>query len=217
VYDTEYSDFQVQTIVPNILNSFILTNIPKVRSRGLEFESMAQLTQDLRANLGYAYTDAHAVDYPVGQCYSGQTVPATCTGSPAFQNLAGATLPNAPKNKVTMALDYKHGIPGLPLDGDLSVNTFWQSAENFSINKDPGTIQPAYGITNFDLGLTPQRLPHLSVHLFCNNAFDRHYAANLSNVKSNWTFPTASETAYNHELPRDYDRYFGVRIAFTNL
>ena len=217
VYDTEYSDFQVQTIVPNILNSFILTNIPKVRSRGLEFESVAQLTQNMRANLGYAYTDAHAVDYPVGQCYSGQTIPATCTGSPASQNLAGATLPNAPKNKVTLALDYKHGIPGLALDGDLNVNTFWQSAENFSINKDPGTIQPAYGITNFDLGLTPQRLPNLSVHFFCNNAFDRHYAANLSNVKSNWTFPTASETAYNHELPRDYDRYFGIRIAFTNL
>jgi iron complex outermembrane receptor protein len=75
VYDTEYSDFQVQTIVPNILNSFILTNIPKVRSRGLELESVAQLTQDLHANLGYAYTDAHAVDYPVGQCYSGQTIP----------------------------------------------------------------------------------------------------------------------------------------------
>jgi len=131
VYDTEYSDFQVQTIVPNILNSFILTNIPKVRSRGLEFESVAQLTQDMRANLGYAYTDAHAVDYPVGQCYSGQTIPATCTGSPASQNLAGATLPNAPKNKVTLALDYKHGIPGLPLDGDLNVNTFWQSTENF--------------------------------------------------------------------------------------
>ena len=35
-YDTEYSNFQVQTIVPNLLNQFILTNIPKVRSRGLE-------------------------------------------------------------------------------------------------------------------------------------------------------------------------------------
>jgi hypothetical protein len=54
------------------------------------------------------------LDYPVGQCYSGQTIPATCTANPAFQNLAGATLPNAPKNKVTLALDYKHRVPGLP-------------------------------------------------------------------------------------------------------
>jgi len=85
VYDTEYKDFQVQTIVPNILNSFILTNIPKVRTRGFELDSVAQITSELHAALGYAYTDAHAVDYPVGQCYSGQTLPATCTASPAFQ------------------------------------------------------------------------------------------------------------------------------------
>jgi iron complex outermembrane recepter protein len=217
VYDTEYSDFQVQTIVPNILNTFILTNIPKVRSRGIELETVAQVTKDLYANLGYAYTDAYAVDYPVGQCYSGQTIPATCTANPAFQNLAGATLPNAPKNKVTLALDYKHLVPGLPLEGDLNVSTFWQSTENFSINKDPGTIQAPYGITNLDLGLTPHVTPNLSVHFFCNNLFDRHYAANITNVKGNWSFPTASETAYAQELPRDYDRYYGVRIAFTNL
>ncbi len=217
VYDTEYSDFQVQTIVPNILNSFILTNIPKVRSRGLEFESMAQVSQNLHVDLGYAYTDAYAVDYPVGQCYSGEVIPTTCTASPAYQNLDGATLPNAPKNKVTLALDYTHAIPGVGLDGELNANTFWQSAENFSINRDPGTVQPAYGITNVDLGLTSERVPSLTLHFFCNNLFDRHYAVNLANVKANYTFPAAGETAYTHELPRDYDRYFGVRIAFTNL
>ena len=217
VYDTEYSDFQVQTIIPNILNSFILTNIPKVRSRGLELESVAQISQSLHADLGYAYTDAHAVDYPVGQCYSGQVIPATCTASPAYQNLDGATLPNAPKNKVTLALDYRHGIPGVGLDGELNASTFWQSTENFSINRDPGTVQPGYGITNVDLGLTSDRVPNLTVHFFCNNLFDRHYAANLANVKANYTFPVAGETAYGQLLPRDYDRYYGLRIAFTNL
>jgi iron complex outermembrane recepter protein len=216
VYDTEYSDFQVQTIVPDILNTFILTNIPKVRSRGLELETVAQITERLHATAGYAYTDARAVDYPVGQCYSGQTIPATCTGSPAFQNLAGATLPNAPKNKINVGLDYKQVLPVVPLDADLSVNTFWQSMENFSINKDPGTVQPSYGITNLNLRLTPQRLDHLSVSLFCNNVFDRHYAANLGNVRGNWTFPTPAGTAYTQELPRDYYRYFGLRVAFSS-
>jgi iron complex outermembrane receptor protein len=216
VYDTEYSNFQVQTIVPNILNSFILTNIPKVRSRGLEVEAVAQVTEELHANLGYAYTDAHAVIYPVGQCYSGQTSPTTCTGSPAFQDLAGATLPNAPKNKISIGFDYKRALPAVPLDGDLSVSSFWQSTENFSINKDPGTVQASYGITNLNLALTPQRAPHLTVNLFCNNVFDKHYAANLSNVRGNWTFPTAAGTAYAQELPRDYDRFYGVRISFSN-
>jgi iron complex outermembrane receptor protein len=215
VYDTEYHDFQVQTIVPNILNSFILTNIPKVRSRGVELESMAQITPQLRATLGYAYTDARAIDYPVGQCYSGQTVPATCTKSTAFQNLAGATLPNAPRNKVSVALDYKRTIPGLPVDADFTVNSVWQSAEDFSITGDPGTIQPAYNLTNVNLQITPQRFSHMSVSVFCNNALDKHYAVNLSNVKSNWTFPPGG-TAYTQELPRDWDRFFGIRVAFAS-
>jgi len=217
VYDTEYSDFQVQTIVPNILNTFILTNIPKVRSRGAEFESVARITEDLHMSLGYAYTQAYAVDYPVGQCYSGQTIPATCTANPAFQNLAGATLPNAPRNKVNLTLDYKHSLPVVPLDSEVNLTTFWQSAENFSINKDPGTIQPAYGITNLDLALTPRHAPNFTVHLFCNNLFDRHYAVNIGNARSNWSFPTSAGTAYTQELPRDYDRYYGIRIAFSNL
>ena len=156
------------------------------------------------------------MDYPVGQCYSGQTIPATCTGSPAFQNLDGATLPNAPKNKLNVGLDFKQTLPFAPVDADLNATTFWQSTENFGIVKDPGTVQPAYGITNFNLTLTSQRLEHLSLSLFCNNAFDRHYAANLSNVRSNWTFPTAAGTAYTQELPRDYFRYFGLRVAYSS-
>ena len=216
VYDTEYSNFQVQTIVPNILNSFILTNIPKVRSRGLEFEALARITGALHANLGYAYTDAHAVTYPVGQCYGGQTVPATCSGSPAFQDLSGATLPNAPKNKVTVGLDYHTPLPVVPLDADLSIHTFWQSTENFSINRDPGTVQPSYGITNLNLQLTPRWYESFSVSVFCNNVFDKHYAVNLGNVRGNWTYASPAGTAYTHELPRDYNRYFGVRVAFQS-
>jgi len=217
VYDTEYSNFQVQTIVPNILNSFILTNIPKVRTRGVELEAAAQFTQGLRASAGYAYTDARAIDYPVGQCYSGQTLPATCKANPAFQNLAGATLPNAPKNKITLNLDYKQSVPGVPVDADLTLSTVWQSMEDFSITKDPGTLQPAYSISNLNLQLTPRQNQHFSLSLFCNNVFDKHYAVNLSNVRANWSYPAPGGSAYTQELPRDYFRYFGIRVAFQSL
>jgi iron complex outermembrane receptor protein len=216
IYDTEYSNFQVQTLVPDVPNTFILTNVPLVRSRGVEFEAVAQVAEPLHVNVGYAYTDARAVTYPIGQCYSGQTVPATCAGSPAFQNLAGAPLPNAPKNKINVGLDYRTPLPVVPLDADLSANTFWQSLENFSITRDPGSIQPSYGITNLNLQLSPQQNRRFSVSLFCNNLFDKHYASNLSNVRGNWSFP-APGTAYAHELPRDFDRYYGIRIAFQSL
>ena len=214
-YDTEYSNFQVQTIVPNLLNQFILTNIPKVRSRGLELEGVAQITDGLHANLGYAYTDAHAVTYPIGQCYSGQTLPATCLGSPAFQDLGGATLPNAPKNKVNVGLGFAHGLPVVPINAELDITSVWQSAENFAVNRDPGTLQPAYNITNLNLTLTPRNDKRLSVSLFCNNLLDKHYAVNRNNVRGNYTFAIPSGTAYTQELPRDFDRYYGIRIGFS--
>jgi len=214
VYDTEYSNFQVQTTVPNLLNQFILTNIPKVRSRGAEFEASARITEGLHANVGYAYTDAHAVTYPIGQCYSGQTVPSTCTGSPAFQNLAGATLPNAPKNKVNLGVDYARGLPVVPVDADLNIASVWQSPENFAVTRDPGTLQPSYNITNLSLTLTPRSDKRLSVSLFCNNLLDKHYAANRGNVRGNYSFSPGG-TAYTQQLPRDFDRYYGIRIGFS--
>ncbi len=216
VYNTDYSDLQVQTIAPYLMNTAILTNIPKVHTRGLEFEGIAQIPPHLHAHAGYAYTDAYAVDYPLGECYNGQTVPATCTGAPAFQNLAGATLPNAPKSKVIIGLDYVKPVPGLPLDADLNVSSVWQSAENFAITRDPGTLQPAYGTTNLSLTLTPRQNKRFRMAFFCNNLFDSHYAANMTNVRGNYTFPTPAGTAYNQQLPRDFDRYFGVRVGFSS-
>jgi len=41
---------------------------------------------------------------------------------------------------VSVALDYKRNIPGVPVDADFTVNSVWQSAENFAITRDPGTI-----------------------------------------------------------------------------
>ncbi|HUA26773.1 MAG TPA: TonB-dependent receptor [Steroidobacteraceae bacterium] len=217
VYNTDYTDFQVQTIAPYLMNTAILANIPKVRTRGLEFEAIAQVTANLHANVGYAYNDARAIDYPLGQCYNGETMPSTCTSSSAFQNLDGATLPNAPKSKEIIGLDYLKRVPGLPLEADLNVSSVWQSAENFVITRDPGTLQPAYGITNLSLTLTPRRNRRFSVAFFCNNLFDRHYAANMANVRGNYTFPTLTGSAYNQQLPRDFDSYFGVRVAFASL
>jgi len=60
-----------------------------------------------------------------------------------------------------------------------------------------------------NLQFTPQAFSNLSFSVFCNNVLDKHYAANLSNVRSNWTFPNPSPvgTAYAQVLPRDYDRF----------
>jgi iron complex outermembrane receptor protein len=106
-------------------------------------------------------------------------------------------------------------MPGLPFDVDVNVTSVWQSSENFSITKDPGTVQPAYNITNLNLTLTPQRDPRFNVSLFCNNILDEQYAVNRGNVRGNYRFPAASGTAYTQQLPRDFERYYGIHIGFS--
>jgi len=40
----------------------------------------------------------------------------------------------------------------------------------------------------------------------------------MADIKILETFPNPAPvgTAYAHELPRDYDRFFGIRVAFAS-
>lgn len=228
----DYKNFQVSSLAPsppNPPNTFILTNIPAVRTRGVELASTAALTRDLNFNLDYAYTQAIATDFPYGQCYPNEAMlasaPITCSiAAPApvnpakFQNLSGQTLPNAPKNKISAGVNWN-----VPLGGPVSVKanatTVWQSAVNFGLNEDPGTVQKAYDITNLNLTFGLKNHPQFSLSLFVNNLFDTHYDANIGNAAGNFTWPAqpagTQVEAYTHEIARDYARFFGVRFAFT--
>jgi iron complex outermembrane receptor protein len=229
----DYKNFQISSLAPsppNPPNTFILTNIPAVRTRGVELASTAAVTRDLNVGLNYAYTQAIATDFPYGQCYPNETqlasAPITCSvAAPApvnpakFQNLSGQTLPNAPKNKITADVNWN-----LPLGGPLSVkvnaSTVWQSEVNYGLNEDPGTAQKAYDITNLNLTFSLKNQPRFSLSFFVNNLFDTHYDANIGNVAGNFTWPAqppgTQVEAYTHEVARDYDRFYGLRFAFTS-
>ena len=223
IYDTEYNNFQIQTVVPNILNSFILANIPKARTQGLELQSVARPTPDLTFTAGYAYTDAYAVNYPAGQCYSGEQLQSCLTGLTTApyvgvkgQSLDGATLPNAPKHKINLSGDYVIHLPDVPFYADLSGTYVWQSKINYAITGDPGTIQAAYGIMNMNLSFIENSQKRYAVSFFVNNLFDQHYDSNKSNVRGNWFGGSGPQEAYAQEIPRDYDRYYGIRLSIRN-
>ena len=235
-YWMDYRNFQISSLAPdppNPPNTFILTNIPAVRSRGFEIASTEAITDDLSANFNYAYTEAIATNFPFGQCYPNETMlpvgpsdPLSCSvAQPApvalakFQNLDGQTLPNAPKNKISAGVNWRVS----PLDDvnlDVNANTVWQSKVNFGLNEDPGTVQGSYDITNLNFTFGLKSDSRFSISFFINNLFDKHYYANVGNVAGNFTWPAqpagAQVEAYTAEIPRDYDRFFGLRFAFTN-
>ena len=231
-YWMDFSNFQVSSLAaspPNPPNSFILTNIPGAVSRGVEIASTEEITDNLIANLGYAYTDAYASNFPYGACYTNEgqlpTEPTCAVAAPApvnpakFQNLNGQPLPLAPKHKITAGVDWKV-LQQEAVTLDINATTVWQSKQNYSITEDPGTIQPGYGITNlnFTFGLASDS--RFTLSFFINNLFDKHYYANLGNVAGNFTWPAQPAgkqvEAYTAEIPRDYDRFFGIRLAVAS-
>lgn len=222
----DYSNFQISSLAPsppNPVNTFILTNIPSVRTRGVEIASTAAITDDLSANLNYAYTEATATDFPNGGCYGGQkllsTAPATCSIGAGTQNLTGQTLPNAPKNKISAFVNWKV-LQQEPVTLVINATTVWQSKVNFTLNADPGTVQGAYNITNLNFTFGLKSDSRFSLSLYVNNLFDQHYDANVANVTSNFTWTGqpvgTSPQAMTHQVPRDYSRYFGIRFAVSN-
>jgi iron complex outermembrane recepter protein len=86
---------------------------------------------------------------------------------------------------------------------------------NYSLSQDPVTVQRAYGIANFTLGINDNH-DHYKLTLFVDNAFDKHYTVGIGDITSGFL------TAGGNPLPgsegtsvtwaRDSFRYFGGRI-----
>ncbi len=212
VFTTTYNDFQAQGIefLADGTQNFRLTNVGKVRTRGVEVEVSARVMDDLSLSGSATYDDAKIRSFPGAQCYAGQTVAQGCTGTPARQNLAGFRPAQAPLWKATATFDYSPDIAGLPVRPVVQGNYVYQSAVNYSINQDPQTLQGAFGIANFSVGFRTAK-KQFEVFAFINNAFDKHYAANLFNSLGNFNNQQATQSL----VPRDFSRYGGIRASYS--
>ncbi|WP_147328018.1 MULTISPECIES: TonB-dependent receptor [unclassified Duganella] len=202
-----------------------LHSIGALRTQGLEVDAMMKVSRELSLNAAIGLVDAKIRDFPNGPCYTvlnadhSAAVPnAACSVDPRFnntkvQNLSGKVLPNAPKIKLNLGAQYELKLADQSFDGFLNGSYHWQSETQFGLNQDPGTIQGAYGIANLGLGIKDKG-GRYTLSLFVNNLLDQRYAANLANTLANPTYSTASTIVNTTSWtpPRDYTRYFGVRL-----
>jgi len=209
-----------------------LNSIGGLRTEGLELEGSVRATQLLQLNASLAYTKATIREFRNGPCYNVLNAAGTaatpgpgCYQSPEFNNtnvqdLAGKTLPNAPKVKLNLGGQLDLPLASMPFNGFIAGTTRFQSRTQYSLNQDPNTIQGAYSITNLSFGAV-DRQGRWKASLFVNNLFDKRYAAGLNSSIANGTW---SPKAPNVPLavnttewlpPRDYHRYFGVRADLT--
>lgn len=209
-----------------------LNSLGGLRTQGLEVEGSLRATPRLQLNGSFAYTEATITEFRNGPCYNVLNAAGTastpgpgCYQSPEFNNtnvqdLAGRTLPNAPKAKLNLGGQYDLPLASLPFNAFISGTTRYQSRTQYSLNQDPMTIQGAYSITNLSVGAADKR-GRWKASLFVNNLFDKRYAAGLNNSIANGTWsPKAPNTprAVNTTEwlpPRDWHRYFGARADMT--
>lgn len=205
-FNTDYRNFQAQSLEPTIGGALRLDNVGSLRTRGIEAEWVARPIENFTLSGGMAYIDATIRKYPNAQCYAGQTAAQGCVNGK--QDLAGITLSNAPKWKANILGEYTAELPGMPFDATVSLGYTWQSKVQYQMSQDPATIQNAYGIADFNIGFKERENGRYTVTLFARNLFNKHYASGLFNFAQ--LFGAESVQQY---LPRDFSRYIGINIA----
>jgi iron complex outermembrane receptor protein len=205
---TTFDDFQTQSFNA-ALAAFVLDNAGKLRTRGVELETIVKPADGLSFSVNAAYTDAEIRSF-LGNCYPGQTAAQGCTGTPARQNLAGKRINNAPELSVSVSGNYE-----APLSDNLSLflnSTYsYRSKVNFSINQDPNTIQGGYGIVNASIGFgaTDGRW---RLSAFAKNLFDKNFATTIFATPFD---PTAGvPVGYSQILTEGAQRMAGVAVDF---
>jgi iron complex outermembrane receptor protein len=112
-FDTTYKNLQAQTIeTVGGLQNFRLTNVGKLGTHGFEIDAGYRPNSTFNFNTSLAILDAKYLDYPVAQCFAGQTAAQGCVaGTPSSQNLTGTQAVQAPKFKMSLTAEYTPQIP----------------------------------------------------------------------------------------------------------
>lgn len=208
LFTSTFKDFQTQAIddVGGALN-FRLTNVGKLRTRGIEVETVVRPSTNLTINASAAYVDAQIKEFAGAPCYSGQTAAQGCVGSPASQDLSGTELRQAPEWKFNVSYDLK--VPmrsgGMNL---LSQGAISYQSEIVPLDRNPKTIQPGYAMVNLAIGVGSD--DGWKVMAFVNNLFDQHYRYLINDVSSRY-----GTTAIQGYVPRDFYRYGGIRASYS--
>ncbi|MFC7050990.1 TonB-dependent receptor [Emcibacter nanhaiensis] len=107
LFQVDWDDFQ--TILYSPFGQNYVDNVPGARSRGVEAEVYANLSENLSLMLGYAYVDAETTaDF----YYT--------FGNPDTLVPTGTTLPGSSKHALTVSLDYL--VPGEVLGGQFALH-----------------------------------------------------------------------------------------------
>ena len=148
--DTDFQSTIYGPVGPGGALLAYLSNVPKVRSRGLEFDTRAQVTDNLSVFSSGIFDEAYYESNPAAPCpYEDSNVSKVC-------NLTGRPLAGASKWTVSLGGEYDYPLPELGgqetvayLGGNVLLRTgFYSTGDDSKYSYVPG-----YGVGNLDFGV----------------------------------------------------------------
>ncbi len=152
VFFSEFQDFQLNTFTGT---NFVVTNLDKVESSGIEFEGTAFVADGLSLTAGITYNDAKYGD------------------NVSDPSLAGKRLTNAPEWVGTAAIDYERSLTGTLL-GFLRLDYRYTSERNTGSDLAPEKLQKATNVVNGTIGIGADD-GFWEIELWARNLFDEDF------------------------------------------
>lgn len=206
VFYTEFEDFQASLSDNQIPPKFFLANAGKLETQGVEAELTYQATENLMISGNLAYIDATFAEFNGAECYPGQTAAQGCVN--AVQDLSGAPLPFTPEWTYNLFARYDIPLESMPFNAYVQGAYHWQDEAQLNSTNDPKTINDAYGIADFAVGL----ISHDEIYeaqFFVKNAFDEFYRSGYTTQGTSFGVLLAQSLEY------DYTRRIGIKFQMN--
>jgi iron complex outermembrane recepter protein len=175
---TQVKDYQA-TLLESVdnTNSFVqvLSNVGKVRTRGIESEISAVPVDDLTLRLSASLDDATYLSYPNAPCPAEALAPINAAQGAIICNLSGRPLVGAPKWSVNPGISYSHHTVA-DLTGTAEADYSWRSKQYGSADDSEYAQIASYGVLNFRYGIGGDVGSDKSwnLNVWSNNVLDKH-------------------------------------------
>jgi outer membrane receptor protein involved in Fe transport len=150
-FRTTFTDLQVSVF--DGISTFLVSNVGKARTQGIEAELTWRPTRALSINLNGAYLDAKYISFPGVACYYAQQA-ATPAGQICRQDLSGTRTPMSSKWSGGIKINHEHEIGS----GDLvmleSLELFARSRFMAGTINNPAHYQDGFAQINGQIGVT---------------------------------------------------------------
>ncbi len=168
VFQETATDYQANITDPVLLKSYI-SNVPEVRSRGVELDLAARPSQQLTIYGSAAYTDAIYTDFPGSPCGLENITKPYCS-------LTGGQVAGVPKWAASLGGEYTHPttVGASPAELFLGLDASYRSKVG-STGNSRYTEMPGREIINARLGLRSPK--GWSAYIWSKNLLDKDYLA----------------------------------------